>query len=144
MKENVASKQKNTGLRYLYACIMGISSVAICISCAITPSLLNRSEKEEEQQIDTSAESEKDDKIIAEVEPEEKKEQPVVEEPEQPAEPEKQQEPEKPAENYYAPAPAKEETSVTYETVVIYDQPVEDSTPVIDERAFDSDDPYEE
>ena len=130
MKENVASKQKNTGLRYLYACIMGIISVAICISCAITPSLLNRSEKEEEQQIDTSAESEKDDEIIAEVESEEK--QPVVEEPE------------KPAENYYAPAPAKEETSVTYETVVIYDQPVEDSTPVIDERAFDSDDPYKE
>lgn len=138
MKENVASEPKNTGLRYLYACIMGISSVAICISCAITPALLNRSEKEEEQQIDTSAESEKDDEIIAEVESEEKKEQPVVEEPEQPAEPEK------PAENYYAPAPAKEETSVTYETVVIYDQPVEDSTPVIDERAFDSDDPYEE
>lgn len=144
MKENIASKQKNTGLRYLYACIMGIISVAICISCAITPSLLNRSEKEEERQIDTSAESEKDDEVIAEVESEEKKEQPVVEEPEQPAEPEKQQEPEKPAENYYAPAPAKEKTSVTYETVVIYDQPVEDSTPVIDERAFDSDDPYEE
>ena len=131
MKENVASKQKNTGLRYLYACIMGISSVAICISCAITPFLL--SSNKEEKEINTTEENNQHDEIVAEVndKPEEEAEEATTE-------------PEQPAENYYAPAPAKEETSVTYETVVIYDQPVEDSTPVVDERAFDSDDPYEE